>query len=271
MSSEKSHAGFTQQSGGPKATEWQSIPALGKAEEGKPAGATEGDTKAVPNLASKVALWQGDITKLRIDCIVAAANEALAGCFARGHCIDAAIHLAAGPGLIAECKRLYNGCPTGEAKLTGGHRLPCKYIIHTTGPRVNEEQDLEEDPEMLAQCYTRTLDLAKQQGGTIRSLAFCCISTGIFGFRKEPAAHIALKTVRDWLVKSDENFKAMDRVVFDIWTDEDLAIYQRLAPQYFSPLAKPVDKATAGAGGASGPAGAAGASPDQSQGVAGKN
>lgn len=149
--------------------------------------------------------------------------------------------MAAGPGLIAECRKL-NGCPTGEAKLTGGYKLPCKYIIHTTGPCIEflgtDERGRpvfsEEDPKMLAQCYNKTLDIMKSQYPKIQSLALCCISTGIFGYKKETGAEVALKTVRQWLETGD-NAKFVKLIVFDIWTNEDLAIYQRLAPSYFPP------------------------------------
>jgi len=147
-----------------------------------------------PKINSKVSLWQGDITHLEIDGgIVNAANESLMG----GGGIDGAIHNAAGPTLKLECK-LLEGADTGETKLTLGHKLPSKYIFHTVGPRVSKLHKLPKKKK-LTSCYQTTLDLMVSQN--IKSVAFCAISTGIFGYPLNPATHTAMRTVRKWLEK----------------------------------------------------------------------
>lgn len=176
---------------------------------------------------------------MEIDAIVNAANEACLGCFIPNHpCIDNQIHRAAGPELREECRGL-NGCPTGEAKLTKGYNLPAKYVIHTVGPIVNFFVGTRNDstpifepekPELLSKCYTSCLDVAKANG--IKSIAFCCISTGIYGYRKEPAALVALSTVREWLNKP-ENTNSIDKIVFDLYTTADYEIYDSVFSQYF--------------------------------------
>ena len=138
---------------------------------------------------TKISLWRGDITKLRIGAIVNAANKRLLG----GGGIDKAIHVAAGPELLEECRQLA-GCATGSAKLTRGHRLPCEYVIHAVGPRFGEPNCARE----LSSCYSTSLALARSTG--IRTVSFCCISTGIFGYPNDEAALIALRTVRSWCV-----------------------------------------------------------------------
>ncbi len=186
--------------------------------------------KADNTINSKVAIWgpKADITKLKIDCIVTASNEKLGGCFTPGHCIDAAIHLAAGPELIKACKQI-GGCSTGEAKITLGYNLPSKYIIHTTGPQIKKGTRITQiNVVELSKCYTSTLELAKLN--KIKSIAFCCISTGVFGFDKHLACGIALGTVREWLEKNKDS---IDLVVFDIWTEEDYKLYMNYCGKYF--------------------------------------
>jgi O-acetyl-ADP-ribose deacetylase (regulator of RNase III) len=173
-------------------------------------------------------VWRGDITKLCIDAIVNATNESGLGCFIPNHCIDSAIHSAAGPGLLEECRKL-DGVPTGVAKITRAHRLPCKWILHVTGPHAGAagsgKEEEEEDHEMLARCYRAVLELAQQHG--IREIAFCCLSTGIFGFDKLRAAVTALRTVRNWLMKNPQTFH---RLVFVVYTDTDENLYRNLFP-----------------------------------------
>ncbi len=135
-----------------------------------------------------IRVWQGDITTLKVDAIVNAANETLLG----GGGVDGAIHRAAGPGLLAECRRI-GGCPTGQARITGGHDLPARHVIHTVGP-VWRGGDADEDA-LLASAYRNSLQLARDHGLT--SIAFPAISTGVYGFPPDRAARIAITTVAE--------------------------------------------------------------------------
>ena len=136
----------------------------------------------------------GDITKLDVECIVNAANKSLLG----GGGVDGAIHRAAGPELLAECRTLH-GCETGEAKITRGYRLKAKYVIHTVGPVCAGRP---RDAELLANCYRNSLELAKKYG--IHSIAFPAISTGVYGYPLEEAVPIAVQTVSAWLIENQD-------------------------------------------------------------------
>ncbi|XP_052006957.1 ADP-ribose glycohydrolase MACROD2 isoform X2 [Xyrauchen texanus] len=186
--------------------------------------ATEEEEPPSFSLARKVSLHRGDITSLEVDAIVNAANSSLLG----GGGVDGCIHRAAGHLLYDECHSL-NGCDTGKAKITCGYDLPAKYVIHTVGPiaRGNVGQSQRDD---LESCYQNSLKLVKDNN--LRSLAFPCISTGIYGFPNEPAAEIALRTVRDWILSNRDE---IDRVIFCVFLETDYEIYYRKMSDYFSP------------------------------------
>ena len=171
-------------------------------------------------------LWQGDITTLRCDAIVNAANSAMTGCYVPNHrCIDNAIHSFAGLELRLECDEIMNrqghGEPTGQAKITNAYNLPCKYIIHTVGPIISYKLT-SEDCELLASCYRSCLNLAAKNN--LESIAFCCISTGEFHFPNDKAAQIAIKTVEEFM-KKDTSVK---KVIFNVFKDMDKEIYREL-------------------------------------------
>ena len=180
---------------------------------------------AVPSDA-RIVLWQGDITRLNADAIVNAANSALLGCFIPCHrCIDNAIHSAAGLQLRAACeelmKRQGHPEPTGAAKITAGYNLPARHVLHTVGPIVSGALT-EEHRQLLASCYRSCLALAAKNG--LKSVAFCCISTGEFHFPNAAAAEIAVREVRAFLAENT----SVERVVFNVFKDADLHIYERL-------------------------------------------
>jgi len=174
------------------------------------------------------ALWQGDITELRVDAVVNAANSALLGCFQPFHaCIDNAIHAAAGPRLRQDTAIIMGiqGSPerSGQAKITRAYHLPSRFVLHTVGPifQGNPEDIPGDQKSLLASSYRACLDLASEVSA-IRTIAFCSISTGVFGFPAMPAARIALKTVDQWLLKHPGRF---DLVVFDLFSKRDYDIY----------------------------------------------
>lgn len=174
----------------------------------------------------KISLWKGDITTLQIDAIVNAANSQGLGCFVPCHkCIDNQIHTFAGIELRLECNRVMMEkdyfLPTGEAFITKGYNLPAKYVIHTVGPIIQSEVS-KEDKKQLANCYINSLKVAIKSG--IRTVAFPCISTGEFRFPKEEACKIALLEVEKFL---NYNNKYFDKVVFNVYSEEDYKIYER--------------------------------------------
>ena len=169
-------------------------------------------------------LWQGDITALAVDAIVNAANSALLGCFSPNHaCIDNAIHTFAGVELRLACDEIIRTQgheePTGTAKITPGFNLPAKYVLHTVGPIVSGRLN-EQHCELLASCYESCLELAAKHG--LNSIAFCCISTGVFGFPQREAAEIAVDTVTAF-----QKEHPID-VIFNVFKEADLRIYQAL-------------------------------------------
>lgn len=171
-------------------------------------------------------LWQGDITTLRCDAIVNAANSGMTGCYIPNHrCIDNAIHSFAGVELRLACAALMErqDCPepTGQAKITPAFNLPCRYVLHTVGPII-EGRVTRRDRELLASCYRACLELAAEHG--LESVAFCCISTGEFHFPNELAAEIAVETVKEFLKKQT----SVKKVIFNVFKDTDRRIYERL-------------------------------------------
>lgn len=167
-------------------------------------------------LSDKVSLYKGDITVLEVDAIVNAANSSLLG----GGGVDGCIHKAAGSCLYDECHSL-NGCETGKAKITCGYDLPARYVIHTVGPVARGHVGPTETND-LTSCYQNSLRLVKEHD--LSTVAFPCISTGIYGFPNEPAADIALNTVKSWI---EENHDKITRVIFCVFLETDFAIYKK--------------------------------------------
>ena len=190
-------------------------------------GVVDGEALPAAPLDPRLALWQGDITTLQVDAIVNAANSALLGCFVPCHgCIDNAIHSAAGLQLRDACAEIMRAQghpePAGRAKLTRAYNLPARYVLHTVGPIVGRWVTWKDRRE-LAACYRSCLALAAEHG--LRSVAFCCISTGEFHFPNQEAAEIAVRTVWEFL---EQQTTSVERVIFNVFKDLDAAIYRRL-------------------------------------------
>ena len=188
---------------------------------------TEKREEGIVPLESVPELWKGDITRLEADAIVNAANSEMLGCFHPLHaCIDNAIHSAAGPQLREDCNKIMKiqGAieKTGDAKITRAYNLPSKYVLHTVGPIVRGSVT-NRHRKLLESCYTSCLELASQLGD-IKSIAFCCISTGVFGYPHEDAAAAAIETVEKWKACHKVRF---ERIIFNVFKEEDYEIYQR--------------------------------------------
>jgi len=187
----------------------------------------------IPVFRENLSIWQGDITRLKVDAIVNAANSQMLGCFLPMHtCIDNQIHTFAGIQLREECDCQMNALrskygknyeqPTAIPMLTDAYNLPAKKVIHIVGPIVSSELtvDLEKD---LADCYTNTLDMCLKNG--LKSVAFCCISTGVFRFPSKRAARIAVETVEKWTFNHPN---VMEKIIFNVFKDEDKKYYEEL-------------------------------------------
>jgi O-acetyl-ADP-ribose deacetylase len=171
---------------------------------------------------AQIKVVRDDITKRPVDAIVNAANQSLLG----GGGVDGAIHRAAGPELLEECRKL-GGCRTGEAKITRGHRLPARHVIHTVGPIYGNERGRE--AELLASCYQQSLALAAKHG--CKSVAFPSISTGAYGYPLAEASRIALKTIREFISNNPDTFEVIEIVAF---SEHDHRTYQRAYREVFS-------------------------------------
>ena len=189
-------------------------------------GITDGESLHACPGDPHLVLWQGDITTLRCDAIVNAANSQLLGCFSPCHgCIDNIIHTMSGVQLRLACDELMRAQgheePTGQAKITPGFNLPARYVLHTVGPIICDKVTAE-DEKLLASCYRSCLSLAAENG--CKNIAFCCISTGVFRFPASRAAEIAVETARDFFQKGS----SIQRIIFNVFKDSDLTIYRKL-------------------------------------------
>ena len=192
-------------------------------------GIIEIDEVAPSTSNFRLKLWQGDITRLNVDAIVNAANSQMLGCFVPLHaCIDNAIYSAAGVQLRNECHQLMlqQGKPeqTGKAKITAGYNLPAKFVIHTVGPIIQNDQASKNDEDLLASCYQSCLQLAEEN--KLQSIAFCCISTGEFRFPNLRAAEIAVETVSSYFEKKPES--SLKTIVFNVFKEQDYKIYKEI-------------------------------------------
>ncbi len=171
-----------------------------------------------------IALWKGDITRLDADAIVNACNSALLGCFQPLHrCIDNAIHSAAGIQVRLDCYEIMKGAhePNGQVKVTDAYNLPSKYIFHTVGPIVSNAQPSKDNVKDLKSCYLSCLEEARSKN--LLSIAFCCLSTGVFGYPNEEACDIAVDTVKEWQKETNSNLK----IIFNVFLDKDKDLYER--------------------------------------------
>lgn len=210
----------------PVSKDFLAVQDLYLSEEAKRRGVIDCKSLSPVSADKRIYLWKGDITKLKADAIVNAANSGLVGCFIPLHnCIDNIIHSFAGVQLRLACSKIMEEQgyeePVGRAKLTLGFNLPCRYILHTVGPSISGNLK-KGDCELLADCYKSCLELAVKSG--IKSIAFCCISTGVFNFPQEKAAEIAVDTVRCFL----NNNSNISQVIFDVYKDEDYILYNSL-------------------------------------------
>jgi Predicted phosphatase homologous to the C-terminal domain of histone macroH2A1 len=190
-------------------------------------GITQGRELPPAALDTRLSLWKGDITTLAVDAIVNAANEQMLGCFIPCHsCIDNAIHTFAGSRLRDACNAMMKAQghnePVGQAKITPAFHLPSRYILHTVGPTVSGALT-ETHRKRLAACYESCLEQSDVQG--LASIAFCCISTGVYRFPKQEAARIAMDTVRRWL---DTHNTTITKVIFNVYEESDYELYRRL-------------------------------------------
>lgn len=195
-------------------------------EEVREKGIIDSDTLPVSPINNRLVLWRGDITTLKVDGIVNAANHALRGCFVPCHsCVDNIIHSVSGIQLRLACDKLMTEQgydePTGKAKITPAYNLPCRFVLHTVGPIVADRLT-ETHCRQLADCYKSCLELASGKG--LRSIAFCCISTGEFRFPQKKAAEIAVQTVTEFLQTNAQ----IEKVVFNVFKQEDYDIYKKL-------------------------------------------
>lgn len=189
-------------------------------------GIVDGEGLPPSPLDSRLVLWKGDITTLKADAIVNAANSALLGCFVPCHsCVDNIIHSVSGMQLRLACDKLMREQgheePTGKAKITPAFNLPCKYVLHTVGPVVSGRLT-ETHCSQLAECYRSCLALASAQN--LKSVAFCCISTGEFHFPHDRAAEVAVASVQEFLQKDTQ----IERVIFNVYQEEDYEIYKKI-------------------------------------------
>ncbi len=184
------------------------------------------DYRSLAPISEGIYLWQGDITTLSCDAIVNAANSGMSGCYVPCHsCIDNCIHTYAGVQLRQECAAIMREQgheeATGRAKLTGAYNLPCRYVLHTVGPIISGRLTKREE-NLLASCYRSCLELAERHN--VKSIAFCCISTGEFRFPNDRAAEIAVRTVKEYQAEQNSGIQ----VIFNVFKDIDYEIYKNL-------------------------------------------
>ena len=196
-------------------------------ERNRERGITDAEELSPVSTDDRLYIWQGDITTLKCDAVVNACNSQMLGCFQPMHsCIDNFIHTYAGIQLRLGMNEIMEAQgheePTGQAKITSGYNLPAKYVLHTVGPIVDAGLT-DEHRELLRSSYRSCLDLAAENG--LESIAFCCISTGVFCFPAEEAARIAVKTVREWL---DSHESSINKVIFNVFGNRDKEIYEKL-------------------------------------------